>query len=153
MRDHTRQPNHGNLRFGSTRQFLTDSEVATIADLWNRGWPVHAVAKHVGVTQARLLARLDDQLVGVCPRRGRGRGSRGSWRTDADAVTDELDPSPKEIRLAAAMIRRGWPTERWGDTAPPDDERQGRTAQPATIRRAVADFSVHDPAGDGGRTH
>jgi len=75
-----------------------------------------------------------------------------TWKAEA-AATVELDPSPREIRLAAAVIRRGWPTERWGDTAPPDDERQGRTAQPATIRRAVADFSVHDPAGDGGRTH
>jgi hypothetical protein len=149
-RDPARQPGHANLRFGSSKQLLTDDEVATITDLWARGWPVHAISERTGVAQCRLLARLDDQLATACPRRGRGFHG-DAWKADADAEL-ELDPSPREIRLAAAVIRRSWPTERWGDVAPPDDARQGRTSQPATIRRAVADFTRHDPAGDGGHT-
>ena len=141
------QPGHGNLRFGSAKQLLDDDEVATIADLWSRGYPVHAIARSTGITQCRLLARLDDQLLEVCPRRGRGfRGD--AWKADADA--EELDPSPAEIRLAAAVVRRGWGDDRWGDRH--DDDRLGRTAFPSTIRRAMADFPRHDPAGDGGRT-
>jgi hypothetical protein len=60
------------------------------------------VAQAIGVTYRRLLTRFEDQLADVRVGRGRGGGPRRP-----------ADPSPEEIAVVAAGIRRNWPDERW----------------------------------------
>jgi hypothetical protein len=98
------------------RKLLTPEQLARARELWLAGGSRDEVARGIGVTIDTLRARMADQLADL-PRRGRGGNRR--------APTP--DPTPAEIRLACAELRRQWPIERY---LPPalDAEKLGRAA-------------------------
>lgn len=73
------------------------------------------VASAIGVTYRRLLTRFDDQLADAKVGRGRGGGPRR-----------QADPSPEEIAVVAAGLRRAWGDDRWGIDLPAPGPRPGR---------------------------
>lgn len=73
---------------GSRRQLLTPEQEAAVREAWAEGLRRDEVAHAAGITVARLVARLKDQLADL-PRRGQGVG--GGYRGD------ENDPSEEEI--------------------------------------------------------
>lgn len=100
---------------GSGRLLLTPEQEAIIRDAWSRGVPSQQCAALARISVDRLRARLTDQLADL-PRRGRGGGSQRRSET----------PGPEEIAAEAAMIRMGWPAERWlGITAGTSDAGDG----------------------------
>jgi hypothetical protein len=66
-----------------------------------------------------LEQRLRDQLKDL--RVGRGRRERARVY---------VDPTPEEIRLRAAMVRRTWTPDRWGIREPDPMDGDGRYAPP-----------------------
>lgn len=73
-------------------------------------------AAEIGVTRQMLDTRLRDQLADV--RVGRGRRERR--RPPA------ADPTPEEIRVRCALLRRSWPADRWGIREPDPHDHEGR---------------------------
>lgn len=86
---------------GSARLLLTPEQEAEARRLLEAGVCQREVAAAVGVTYARLLARLDDQLADA--RTGQGRGGK---------TRRKIDPTPEEIAAECATFRRGWTRER-----------------------------------------
>jgi len=86
---------------------LSPEQERIVRESWAAGLRRDEVCRLAGVSRDRLMARLRDQLSDL-PRRGRGNG--GNHRG--------VDPSPAEIALATAAIRRSWPVERWLGLAP-----------------------------------
>lgn len=74
--------------WGSRRQLLTPRQEQAARQAWSRGLRRDQVASAAGITVARLVARLKDQLADL-PRRGQGVG--GGARGEED------DPSEEEI--------------------------------------------------------
>lgn len=74
--------------WGSRRQLLTPEQEAAVRGAWADGLRRDQVAHAAGITVARLVARMKDQLADL-PRRGQGVG--GGARGEAD------DPSEEEI--------------------------------------------------------
>ena len=74
--------------WGSRRQLLTQEQEQAARDAWAAGLRRDHVAAAAGITVARLVARLKDQLADL-PRRGQGFG--GGARGEDD------DPSEEEI--------------------------------------------------------
>lgn len=72
-------------------------------------------AAEIGITRQLLDTRLRDQLADV--RVGRGRRERRRAMTD---------PTPEEIRLRAALVRRSWTPDRWGVREPDPLDAEGR---------------------------
>ncbi len=89
---------------GSEVRWLTAGQLAEIRRLWAAGATQAEIAVAVDVSMDRLRARMGDQLADL-PRRGRGAGGRRR----------ESPPTPEEIHERAAMLRHGWPAERWLD--------------------------------------
>jgi hypothetical protein len=89
---------------GSEVRWLTAGQLAEIRRLWAAGATQAEIAVSVDVSIDRLRARMGDQLADL-PKRGRGTG--GGRR--------ESPPTPEEIHERAAMLRHGWPAERWLD--------------------------------------
>jgi plasmid stabilization system protein ParE len=121
---------------GSRRQYLTPQEERRVREAWADGGRRDEVAAAAGITVARLVSRLADQLADL-PKRGRGVGG-GRRRKDEEA--DGPDPTQDEIRLLAAECRRTWGPDRYGIGEPtPEDDPQ------FIGRRAWA--AVPDPGG------
>jgi hypothetical protein len=76
-------------------------------------------ARAAGISRSMLEQRLRDQLKDL--RVGRGRRERGRVY---------VDPTPEEIRLRAAMVRRTWTPDRWGIREPDPNDGDGRYAPP-----------------------
>jgi hypothetical protein len=104
---------------GSSRQFLTPDQERRVREAWAAGGRRDEVAAAAGITVARLVSRLADQLADL-PRRGRGKG--GGRRPKA---VDGPDPTQDEIRARAAEVRRTWGEDRFGigHPTPEDDPR------------------------------
>jgi hypothetical protein len=89
----------------SRKRLLTDEQIEVVRRAWTDGLPRDAVAAAAGITVDTLNARRGDQLADL-PSRGRGYGGGRS--------TSGPDPTPDEIRVMCAALRRGWSLERWG---------------------------------------
>lgn len=103
---------------GSQKRLLTPEQEATVRRMLAGGASVTEAAAAAGITVRRLRTRQADQLADLRVGRGRGGGPR-RWR----------DPTPEEIAVRCAEIRRGWPPERWGLHEPDsltDATRHGR---------------------------
>lgn len=92
-----------------------------IRDAIARGATQSDAAALAGITYARLRSRMIDQLADVRVGRGTGGGRRPSRGGD---------PTPAEIALAAAMLRRRWTPDRWGLHEPPGPAAAGRDGRP-----------------------
>jgi hypothetical protein len=85
-----------------SRIYLTDEQCERARLLWAGGQAAHEVAAAIGVTFDTFRARMADQLADLPPRsRAMTSGRRGE------------DPSPDQIRVRTAMLRRSWPDERF----------------------------------------
>lgn len=109
----------GRFRGAPPKQLLTDEQAQRVRQAWSEGLRRDEVAAAAGITVARLVARLKDQLADL-PRRGQGVG--GGARREND------DPSEEEIwgRLVLEQQAK-WTEEereqRWkGRFNDPDDE-------------------------------
>lgn len=89
---------------------LAPDEERGIRAAWAAGARRDEICRAFGISRDRLVARLGDQLRDL-PRRGRGTG--GAHRGH--------DPSPAEIELATATLRRGWSEDRWLGRSPESD--------------------------------
>lgn len=88
---------------GSSRQLLTRRQLAAVRRAWAAGLRRDEVARAAGITVARLVSRMADQLAGL-PRRGRGKG--GGRRPRG------ADPTPEEIYGRLTLeIQSGWTDE------------------------------------------
>ena len=117
-----KQVAHKNLRHGSDRKLLTEEQVDRAVALW----PSHTlaeVAEELGVGIDRLRARLNDQL--SCLER-RGRGVRPPNKPASAYFESTRDPTPDEIRVRSAEVRRAWGPERFLPGHIPEDRRYGR---------------------------
>lgn len=76
-------------------------------------------ARAAGISRSMLEQRLRDQLKDL--RVGRGRRER---------TRAYVDPTPEEIRLRAAMVRRTWTPDRWGIREPDPSDGDGRYSSP-----------------------
>jgi hypothetical protein len=106
---------------GNAKRLLTADQERTIREALAAGASHTEAAAAAGLTYRRLKTRLDDQLRDVRVGRGRGGGRR---RPDAGR-----DPTPVEIAVACALLRRRWTPDRWGLHAPDagnDATRHGR---------------------------
>jgi hypothetical protein len=106
-------------RGGSPKRLLTAEQERTVRDMLAGGATHAAAAAAAGISYRRLKTRLDDQLRDL--RVGQGRGG-GACRQDRD-------PTPEEIAVAAAGVRKRWTPDRWGIREPEglaDTGRHGR---------------------------
>ena len=76
-------------------------------------------AASIGITRSMLDTRLRDQLKDLRVGRGRRERPRAS-----------IDPTPEEIRLRSALVRRTWTPDRWGIREPDMPDGDGRYAPP-----------------------
>jgi hypothetical protein len=89
---------------GSEVIWLTADQEKTIRAAWLAGATQGEISMLADVSICRLRARLRDQLADLPPRDRRfGSGRRAA------------PPTPEEIHERAAMLRHGWPAERWLD--------------------------------------
>lgn len=97
---------------GSDRRLLDpEQERAVRAALADGGsWSEAAAA--AGISYSILRQRRHDQFGDVAIRRGAGRKAR------------HADPSPEEIALRAAEVRRRWTEAEWGLGGDPDASRR-----------------------------
>lgn len=117
-----RQKAFRNLRRGSDRRLLTEEQAAQARELW----PTHTaaeVAQAIGVGVDLLRARLADQLSDL---ERRGRGGRPPNRNGPGLFEPMVDPTPDEIRIRAAEVRKSWGPERFLPDYVPEDRRYGR---------------------------
>ena len=84
------------------KQLLSPEQEQTARRMLAAGAGHRDVAQAIGVTYRRLLTRFEDQLADVRVGRGRGGGPRR-----------QADPTPEEIAVVAAGLRRAWSDERW----------------------------------------
>jgi hypothetical protein len=85
------------------KQLLTPDQEREARRMLAAGAGHRDVAQAIGVTYRRLLTRFEDQLADAKVGRGRGGGPRR-----------HADPTPEEIAVVTAGIRRNWSDERWG---------------------------------------
>lgn len=117
-----KQADHGNLRYGSDPQLLTHEQVETVRRLWEaEAHSLADIAAEIDVGVWVLKSRLGDQLRDL-EKRGRG------WRPRDRPPETYRDPTPAEIRVRSAEIRRSWPAERFLPGFIPEDRRFGRIA-------------------------
>ena len=115
-----KQADHGNLRFGSDRQLLSRDQVETVRRLWEaEAHSLAEIAAEIDVGVWVLKARFEDQLQDLA-KRGQG------WRPRARPPESYRDPTPDEIRVRAAEVRRSWGPERYLPGYVPEDRRYGR---------------------------
>lgn len=84
-------------------EWLTPAQEETVRKALLSGATRDEAAAAIGISRSRLDTRLRDQLSGLRVGRGRRERRRGP----------QPDPTPDEIALRAAAIRRSWPTSRW----------------------------------------
>lgn len=97
------------------KQLLSPEQEQTARRMLADGAGHRDVAQAIGVTYRRLLTRFEDQLADVRVGRGRGGGPRR-----------QADPTPEEIAVVAAGLRRAWGDDRWGIGLPDPGPRPGR---------------------------
>ena len=100
------------------RRLLSPAQEQTIRRMLACGACHAEAAAAAGISYRRLKTRLDDQLRDLRVGQGKGGGPK-RWR----------DPTPEEIAVAAAEIRRRWTPDRWGLREPDsatDATRHGR---------------------------
>lgn len=100
-------------------RFLTADQERIVRDALAKGATHAEAAEAAGVTYRRLKTRLYDQLLDVRVGQGRREAPRSCQR----------DPTPEEIAVAAAGIRKKWTPDRWGLHHPDtitDNTRHGR---------------------------
>ncbi len=97
------------------KQLLSPEQEQTARRMLAAGAGHRDVAQAIGVTYRRLLTRFEDQLADVRVGRGRGGGPRR-----------QADPTPEEIAVVAAGLRRAWSDHRWGVGLPDPGPRPGR---------------------------
>jgi hypothetical protein len=101
------------------KRLLSPEQELTIRDMLARGATHADAAAAVGITYRALKTRLADQLRDLRVGQGRGGGARRR----------AADPTPAEIAVAAAALRRRWTPDRWGLREPEglaDTGRHGR---------------------------
>ena len=84
-------------------EWLTPAQEEAVRRALQAGATRDEAARLVGITRSRLDTRLRDQLRDC--RVGQGRRERHRQ--------PQADPTPAEILLRAAAIRRAWPDHRW----------------------------------------
>jgi hypothetical protein len=88
---------------GSRKQLLSLRQLIAVREAWAKGLRRDEVARAAGITVARLVSRMADQLASL-PRRGRGKGG---GRRPA-----KQDPTPEEIYGRLTLeIQAGWTDE------------------------------------------
>ncbi len=97
------------------KQLLSPEQEQTARRMLAAGARHRDVAQAIGVTYRRLLTRFGDQLADAKVGRGRGGGPRR-----------HADPTPEEIAVEAAGLRRAWGDERWGIDLPNPRPSPGR---------------------------
>ena len=100
---------------GSARWLTPEQEQRLRAALL-AGMTRDQAAAAVGLTRQFVDTRLRDQLRDV--RVGRGRREKRREPT--------VDPTPEQIRIRAAMLRRSWSEDRWGIRPPDARDEAGR---------------------------
>ena len=84
------------------KQLLSPEQEQTARRMLAAGAGHRDVAQAIGISYRRLLTRFGDQLADAKVGRGRGGGPRR-----------HADPTPEEISVGAAGLRRAWSDERW----------------------------------------
>jgi hypothetical protein len=104
------------------KRFLSHDQEQIVRDALARGATHAEAAEAAGVSYRRLKTRLYDQLLDLRVGQGRREAPRSCRR----------DPTPEEIAVAAAGVRKKWTPDRWGLHSPDtitDDTRHGREAR------------------------
>lgn len=105
-------------RLGGKTRLLTAIEEKTVRAALAAGCTRDEAARLANISRSLLDTRLraGEQLADV--RVGQGRRERRRPRG--------VDPTPAEIALRAALIRRGWGDDRWGLRSPDPADLEGR---------------------------
>lgn len=73
---------------GSRKQLLSRRQLSAVRRAWAAGLRRDDVARAAGITVARLVSRMADQLANL-PRRGRGKGG-GRRPAETDPTVEEI---------------------------------------------------------------